>query len=325
VIVTLRAGADPGRVQRELAALGLWATRLEASSGIVFRIEPQSAAVEHALVLALDGVLDVARAPSAHPRLDAAPKNVEVLGRAVGVGLRPLVCAGPCAVESEAQIFRLARAMQGAGAEWLRGGAFKPRTSPYAFQGHGERALGWLREAADENQLAVVTEVMSPEQAPLVARFADVLQVGSRSMQNFSLLRAVGAERKPVLLKRGMAASIEEWLLAAEHLLAAGAGGVLLCERGVRGFDPSLRNLLDLGAVALLGTVYGLPVLVDPSHASGRRDLVAPLARAAIAAGAAGIIVESHDDPGNALSDGPQALTPSALAALVVELRGDSR
>jgi 3-deoxy-7-phosphoheptulonate synthase len=177
-----------------------------------------------------------------------------------------------------------------------------------------------LREAADRAGLGVVTEVLAPQDAERVARFADVLQVGSRNMQNFALLRAVGAQAKVVLLKRGMSATVDEWLLAAEHLLAAGAGGVIFCERGIRGFDPSTRNLIDLGSVALLSAVHGLAVMVDPSHAAGRRDLVPALSRAAVAAGACGLLIEVHDDPGRALSDGPQALLPDDLETLAREL-----
>jgi 3-deoxy-7-phosphoheptulonate synthase len=320
MIVTLRSDARPSEVERAFAALGLWVTRFDAAHGVLFRVEPCSASVERARLLAIDGVLDVALAASKHPKLDAAERTIVVGERRIGVGERPLLAAGPCAVESEASIFRLAERLKAAGAEWLRGGAFKPRTSPYAFSGHGEPALSWLRQAADRAGLAVVTEVLGAADAELVARFADVLQVGSRNMQNFALLRAVGAQDKPVLLKRGMSATVEEWLSAAEHLLAAGARGVVLCERGIRGFDPSTRNLIDLGAVALLAHVHGLPVIVDPSHAAGRRDLVPALSRAAIAAGAAGLLIEVHDDPGRALSDGPQALLPDQLEALSREI-----
>lgn len=322
MILTLRSDANPVEVQRELVRLGQWVTRLEAGAGVLLRIEPQSAAVERARLLAVDGVLDVAAAASPHPRVDASARPVVVAGRRIGPGERPLIAAGPCAVESESQIFRLAEQLAQSGVEWLRGGAYKPRTSPYAFRGHGQSALGWMSDAARRFGMAVVTEVLAPADAPQVAERADVLQVGSRNMQNFALLAAVGAEHKPVLLKRGMSATIEEWLLAAEHLLMAGAESVVFCERGVRGFDPSTRNLLDLGAVALLAHVQRLAVIVDPSHAAGRRDLVPALARAAIAAGAAGVLIETHHDPGVALSDGPQALLPETLAQLASELGG---
>jgi 3-deoxy-7-phosphoheptulonate synthase len=201
----------------------------------------------------------------------------------------------------------------------LRGGAFKPRTSPYSFAGHGEVALDWMRLAADAHGLGVVTEVMSEHDVEAVAGVADLMQLGSRNMQNFALLRAVGRANKPVLLKRGMAATIDDWLLAGEHLLSSGAAGVIFCERGIHGFDPSTRNLLDLGAVAVLACSLGLPVVVDPSHAAGRRDLVPPLSRAALAAGAHGLLVEMHPHAERARSDGPQALDAAALQRLAQE------
>ena len=203
-----------------------------------------------------------------------------------------------------------------AGARFLRGGAFKPRSSPYSFNGHGRQALDWLRAAARAHNLGVVTEVMSELEVETVAEVADLVQIGSRNMQNYALLSRVGRCARPVLLKRGMAATVEEWLLAGEHLLAAGCPGVVFCERGIHSFDPSTRNLLDLGAVAVLRHAYRLPVVVDPSHAAGRRDLVVALAKAAVACGAHGLIVESHPNPAAALSDGPQALLPEQLSAL---------
>ena len=321
MIVTLKPDADAAIVQRELVAHGLWVTRFEGGGRAQFVIEPHSAALPDAALLAIAGVEAIARPAPPHPRVDAQAPEVRVGDVVVGVGAEPVVIAGPCGVESEERIHHIASRLATLGVRLLRGGAFKPRSSPYAFQGHGGRALAWLREAADAHGMGVVTEVMSPEQAPAVARHADLLQIGSRSMQSFPLLRAAAAEGKPILLKRGMAATVEEWLLAAEHCLVNGAPAVILCERGIRGFDASTRNLLDLGAVALLSQVHGLPVIVDPSHAVGRRDLVPALSRAALAAGAAGVMVETHDDPGAALSDGPQALPIDDLAGLVRSLR----
>ncbi len=205
---------------------------------------------------------------------------------------------------------------------FLRGGAYKPRTSPYAFQGHGEPALAWMRRAADACGMKVVTEALAEADVALVAEHADLVQVGSRNMHNYALLKAIGRTGRPVLLKRGMAATIDEWLHAGEYLLAAGAAGVVFCERGIRSFDDSTRNLLDLGAVALLAHVHRLPVIVDPSHGAGRRDLVLPLGRAALAAGAAGLMIETHDEPARALSDGPQAIPLAELGAMVRELTG---
>jgi len=219
------------------------------------------------------------------------------------------ICAGPCSVESREQIEATARAVAARGANVLRGGAFKPRTSPYAFQGLGLEALEMLREAADRYGMAVVTEVLDPREVEMVAARADMLQIGARNMQNFSLLREAGQSGKPVLLKRGFSATIEEWLMAAEYLLVAGNSDVVLCERGVRSFDSATRNVLDLAAVPLLHSLTHLPVIVDPSHGTGQAALVGPMTLAGIAAGADGILIEVHPDPGSAASDGQQSLT----------------
>jgi 3-deoxy-7-phosphoheptulonate synthase len=220
-----------------------------------------------------------------------------------------VVCAGPCSVESREQLELTAAAISRAGATVLRGGAFKPRTSPYAFQGLGEDGLRYLRDAADRHELAVVTEVLDPRDVELVSRYTDILQVGARNMQNFTLLREVGGAPKPVLLKRGLAATIDEWLMAAEYIVVAGNHGVILCERGIRSFDPHTRNVLDLAAVPVVQALTHLPVIVDPSHGTGVRGLVAPMSYAAVAAGADGLIVEVHPNPAAALSVGPQSLT----------------
>ena len=244
------------------------------------------------------------------------PTVVQVGNVEIG-GPSPVVIAGPCSVESEAQIVEAARAARASGARLLRGGAFKPRTSPYSFQGLGLDGLKLLAEAGHAAELPIVTEVMEPDMVGPVAEYADVLQVGSRNMQNFPLLRAVGRAHRPVLLKRGFAATIEEWLLAAEYILVEGNTQVILCERGVRSFDPQTRNLLDLACVPLLKELTHLPVLVDPSHGTGRSDLVVPMGVAAIAAGADGLIVEMHPHPRQSLSDADQAITPMMLRALI--------
>jgi 3-deoxy-7-phosphoheptulonate synthase len=228
--------------------------------------------------------------------------------------------AGPCSVESREMLLAAAHAVRAGGAGMLRGGAFKPRTSPYAFTGLGEAALEILAEARAATGMPVVTEVMDTRQVELVARHADMLQVGARNMQNFALLAEVGRSGVPVLLKRGMSATIVELLHAAEHVLAAGNPRVVLCERGIRTFETATRNTLDVAAIPVLRRETHLPVIVDPSHAGGRADLVAPLAAAAIAAGADGLIVEVHPSPADALSDGEQSLTPTAFAALVRRL-----
>lgn len=244
-------------------------------------------------------------------RRDARPARTVVrLANGASFGGDVLaICAGPCSVESREQIEATAKAVAARGANVLRGGAFKPRTSPYAFQGLGADALKMLREAADRYAMAVVTEVLDPREVELIAEQADLVQIGARNMQNFSLLREVGQCGKPVLLKRGLSATIEEWLMAAEYLLVAGNSEVVLCERGVRSFDSATRNLLDIAAVPLLHSLTHLPAIIDPSHGTGVAKLVAPMALAGIAAGADGLLVEVHPDPPAAASDGPQSLT----------------
>lgn len=258
-----------------------------------------------------------------YPRVALAAKSARSrvrVGRATVGGAQFMVMAGPCAVESRRQIRAAARTVADAGAQVLRGGAYKPRTSPYSFQGLGEEGLILLAEAGRAVGLPVVTEVLTPEDIPVVARHADLLQVGARNMQNFALLKALGAIGKPVLLKRGLAATLEEFLLAAEYIVHAGNPAVILCERGIRTFETATRNTLDLNAVALLKEWTHLPVIVDPSHGTGRRSLVTPLSRAAAAVGADGIIVEVHPAPAKALSDGRQSLDPGAFRTLMDEL-----
>ena len=238
-------------------------------------------------------------------------------------GSSPVIMAGPCAVENREQLLSTACAVKAAGAQILRGGAFKPRTSPYQFQGLGIEGLNLLAEAREVTGLPVITEVMEPDMVETVAQYADILQIGTRNMQNFPLLLAVGENRRgrPVLLKRGMAATIEEWLLAAEYIVAAGNSNVILCERGIRSFDSQTRNLLDLACVPLLHELTHLPVIVDPSHATGRRELVPAMSRAGIAAGAQVLMLEVHLDPNSALCDGRQSITPEQLQAIVHETR----
>jgi 3-deoxy-7-phosphoheptulonate synthase len=231
------------------------------------------------------------------------------------------VMAGPCSVESEAQILRAAHEVRAAGATLLRGGAFKPRSSPYSFQGLGKQGLKLLAKAREETGLLIVTEAMDPEGLDAVAEVADVVQIGARNMQNYSLLKRAGRCGKPVLLKRGLAATIQELLLSAEYLLAEGNGDVMLCERGVRGFDSATRNLFDLAAVPVVHGLSHLPILADPSHGTGHRDMVTPMARAAIAAGADGLLIEVHPDPERALSDGAQSLYPEQFAQMMREIR----
>jgi 3-deoxy-7-phosphoheptulonate synthase len=244
------------------------------------------------------------------------------LGKGVTIGGNDVViAAGPCAVESPDQIADIAARVAKSGAKLLRGGAFKPRSSPYSFQGLGEEGLKLMRDAADKNDLLVISEVMDPSQIQLMLPYVDVLQVGARNMQNYHLLRGLGEVDKPVLLKRAMSGTLEELLLSAEYIMAGGNYKVILCERGIRTFETALRNTLDIAAVPVLKGLSHLPVVVDPSHGTGKRDKVAPMARAAVAAGADGLLIEVHPDPERALSDGVQSLYPDQFAQLMKEIR----
>ena len=244
------------------------------------------------------------------------------LGKGVKIGGTELVIiAGPCAVENYNSLYETAKIVKSHGAKALRGGAFKPRTSPYNFQGLGEEGLKYLKEAGDKFGLPTVTEVMDTRDVELVVRYADVLQIGARNMQNFNLLKEVGLTKKPVILKRGLSATVKEWLMSAEYILAGGNMNVILCERGIRTFEDSTRNTLDISAVPVVKALSHLPIIIDPSHASGRRDLVEPLAKAALAVGSAGLIIEVHIHPEDALSDGAQSLTPEGFGKMVPSLR----
>ena len=272
----------------------------------------------------LPGVLEVIPVTHSYKLVSREVKAedtvVDVGGvKAGGRGL--VIVAGPCAVESREQILTIALAVKKAGAHLLRGGAFKPRTSPYSFQGLGEEGLKLLAEAREATGLPVVTEAVDVEGVDLVERYADAIQIGARNMQNFSLLRRAGKARKPVILKRGMSATLEEFLMSAEYILSEGNYAVILCERGVRTFSDFSRNTLDLAVVPAVKKISHLPILVDPSHGTGRREKVAPLSRASAAVGADGLMIEVHHDPDRALSDGPQSITPDLFEALMRDLR----
>jgi 3-deoxy-7-phosphoheptulonate synthase len=247
-------------------------------------------------------------------------KTIINAGEAAIGGDEVVIMAGPCAVESKEQLFTTAFALKELGVKILRGGAYKPRTSPYAFSGLGEEGLKLLQEVASATGMAVITEVMAPNEVELVAEHAQILQVGSRNMQNFPLLQAVGKLNKPVLLKRGLAATIAEWLLAAEYILAGGNQQVILCERGIRTFETYTRNTVDLCAVPIVKSLTNLPVIVDPSHATGIKELVVPVCKGAVAMGADGLLIEVHPRPEEALCDGEQSLTPAEFAKLLAEL-----
>jgi 3-deoxy-7-phosphoheptulonate synthase len=291
--------------------------------GVVGRSEqPQS---ELEALLAAPGVEEIIRIT--HP-FKLASRNfrpegsIVELGKGVSVGgTEVIVAAGPCAVESAGQIGEIAERVARAGAKLLRGGAFKPRSSPYSFQGLGEKGLKLLRDAADKNGLLVVSEVMDPSQIEVMLPYVDVMQVGARNMQNYYLLRALGENSIPVLLKRGMSATIEELLLSAEYIMSGGNYNVMLCERGIRTFDTYMRNTMDIAAIPVIKHLSHLPVIADPSHGTGRRDKVPPMARAAVAAGADGLLIEVHQDPEHALSDGAQSMYPEQFAQLMEEVR----
>jgi 3-deoxy-7-phosphoheptulonate synthase len=272
----------------------------------------------------VDGVKEVLRISAPYKLASRAfkPDGTQIKIKDIVIGGPEVVMmAGPCTVESRDQVMAIAEAVSRSGARVLRGGAFKPRTSPYAFQGLGEEGLKYLRQAADKFEMLVVSEVMEPSQIPLFIRNVDILQIGARNMQNFNLLREIGRINKPILLKRGPAATIEETLLAAEYIMSGGNREVIICERGIRTFETYLRNTLDISAIPVIKKLSHLPVVADPSHATGRRDKVAPMAQAAVAAGADGLLIEVHNDPENALCDGAQSLLPDQFDRLMERLR----
>jgi 3-deoxy-7-phosphoheptulonate synthase len=276
------------------------------------------------LIEVLDGVQEVHRITEPYKlasRTFRQDDTVITIGDLRIGGDEVIVIAGPCSAESEEQVEATAAAVKRAGAKALRGGAFKPRSSPYSFQGLGEEGLRLLKSAADRHNLKLVSEIMDISQLELMEKYVDILQVGARNMQNFTLLRELGRSRNPILLKRGISATIEEWLLSAEYILAGGNTSVILCERGIRTFESYTRNTLDISAIPVVKKLSHLPVFVDPSHGTGIRDKVAPMARAAVAAGADGLLIEVHCDPDHALSDGAQSMFPSQFDRLMAELR----
>ena len=328
MVVVMQSAATDKQIQHvidRLVAIGFDVHRSTGESQTVIGAVGVHPDFDPRDIEVLDGVREVVRITQPYKLASRAfrPEGTIVnLGNGVKVGgTEVVVGAGPCAVESAAQIDSVAETVARLGAKLLRGGAFKPRSSPYSFQGLGEAGLKLMREAADRNGLLVVTEVMDPSQVPLVLEYADLMQVGARNMQNYHLLRALGEIRKPVLLKRGMSATIEELLLSAEYILSGGNYDVILCERGIRTFETATRNTLDIAAIPVIKKLSHLPIFADPSHGTGRRDKVAPMARAAVAAGADGLLIEVHPDPEHALSDGAQSLFPEQFAKLMDELR----
>ncbi|MDH4066862.1 MAG: 3-deoxy-7-phosphoheptulonate synthase [Acidobacteriota bacterium] len=326
MVVVMKERASTEQVERVIAhlvELGMDVHRSTGASRVVLGVVG-SGTVDPRLIEMLEGVNEVLRITEPYKlagRTFKPDDTVLTVGDTRIGGDEVIVIAGPCSAESEAQVSATAATVKRAGAKMLRGGAFKPRSSPYSFQGLGEEGLRLLRGAASTHGLKLVTEVMDISQIEVIDRYVDVFQVGARNMQNFTLLRELGKVRKPVLLKRGISATIEEWLLSAEYVLAGGNMQVILCERGIRTFETATRNTLDISAIPIVKQLSHLPVFVDPSHGTGRRDKVAPMARAAVAAGADGLLIEVHCDPDHALSDGAQSLFPAQFDRLMAELR----
>lgn len=328
MVVVMQEGASEDKIQHvidRLVSFGFDVHRSTGASHTVIGAIGVHPEFDTRDIELLEGVREVLRITQPYKLASRAfrPEGSLIdVGRGVKFGgPEVIVAAGPCAVESADQIARVAEDVARLGARVLRGGAFKPRTSPYSFQGMGEEGLKHLRKSADKCGLLVVSEIMDPSQMDLVTRYVDILQVGARNMQNYHLLRALGEVRKPVLLKRGMSATIEEFLLSAEYIMSGGNYNVILCERGIRTFETSTRNTLDIAAIPVIKKLSHLPIIADPSHGTGRRDKVAPMARAAVAAGADGLLIEVHHDPEHALSDGAQSLYPEQFAQLMAELR----
>jgi 3-deoxy-7-phosphoheptulonate synthase len=327
VLIVMKQGATPDELQGVMDAVqarGYKAHAIPGGQRTAVGVTGNQGADDAPAFEGLAGVLEVIPVSHGYKLVSREVKSeatvVNIGGVPVG-GPTLVITAGPCAVESLEQTLIVARRVKAAGAHLLRGGAYKPRTSPYSFQGLGEEGLKILAAAREETGLPVVTEAVDLESLDLVEKYADAIQIGARNMQNFSLLRRAGQARKPVVLKRGMSATLEEFLMAAEYILSEGNYAVVLCERGVRTFSDFSRNTMDLAVVPAVKGLSHLPILVDPSHGTGRRDKVAPLSRAAVAVGADGVMVEVHHDPNKALSDGPQSITPDMFDALMAELR----
>jgi 3-deoxy-7-phosphoheptulonate synthase len=326
MVVVMKERASEAQIENVIAhlvELGMDVHRSSGASRTVLGVVG-SGKVDPRLIEMLDGVHEVLRISEPYKLASRTFKQEDTIfsvGEVRIGGDEVIVMAGPCSAESENQVHASAAAVKRAGAKVLRGGAFKPRSSPYSFQGLGEEGLRLLRDACNAQDLKLITEVMDVSQIELVDRYADFFQVGARNMQNFTLLRELGRTRKPVMLKRGISATIEEWLLSAEYVVAQGNPNVILCERGIRTFENATRNTLDISAIPVVKQLSHLPVFADPSHGTGRRDKVAAMARAAVAAGADGLIIEVHCDPDRALSDGAQSLFPSQFDRLMAELR----
>jgi 3-deoxy-7-phosphoheptulonate synthase len=329
-IIVLKQGATEEELRhivKKLESRGLQANISKGTERTIVGVIGDTSKIseeEEDAIRVMTGVEDVMRIlkPYKLASRDFRPADttINVKGNIIG-GRKIQVIAGPCAVENKTILMRIADKVKDAGASFIRGGAFKPRSSPYSFQGLGEEGLKYLAYARKKTGLPVVTELMDPRDMAVISKYADIIQIGARNMQNFRLLLEVGASKKPVLLKRGLSATIKEWLMAAEYIMSKGNQNVILCERGIRTFETATRNTLDLSAVPVLKKLTHLPVFVDPSHGVGKWDLVAPMAKAAVAAGADGLVIEVHTNPEEALSDGEQSLRPEAFERLMEELR----
>ena len=327
MIIIMESGAEESEIQAvisKLNALDLDIHRSDGVAQVVIGAIGLTGEIELNDFKLMKSVSNVIRISEPYKRASRAmhPEKtiINIRGEEIG-GEKVVVMAGPCSVESKDHIMRMAEIVSKAGAKFLRGGAYKPRTSPYSFQGLGEEGLIYMRAAADMYDMAVVTEIMDPNLIPLMSDYTDIFQVGARNMQNYQLLKELGKSKIPVLLKRGLSATIEEWLMSAEYIMAGGNQNVILCERGIRTFEGYTRNTFDVSAIPVVQGLSHLPIIADPSHATGIRDKVSPVARASVAAGADGMLIEVHDNPEEALSDGAQSLYPEQFTTLMNEVR----
>ncbi|MCH8929120.1 MAG: 3-deoxy-7-phosphoheptulonate synthase [Candidatus Marinimicrobia bacterium] len=327
MIIVMESNAEENEIQdviSRLTSMNLDITRSDGVTQVVLGVIGQTGDIDIRDYELMKSVNHVIRISEPYKRASRTfhPEKTIINVRGIDIGGNNIVMmAGPCSVESKEHIMEMAEIVSKAGAKILRGGAYKPRTSPYSFQGLEEKGLIYMRDAADVYDLAVVTEIMDPNLIPLMSDYTDIFQVGARNMQNYSLLKALGKTKTPVLLKRGLSATIEEWLMSAEYIMAGGNPNVMLCERGIRTFEGYTRNTFDVSAIPVVDSLSHLPIIADPSHATGRRDKVSPVARASIAAGADGLLIEVHSDPENALSDGAQSLYPEQLSQLMNEIK----
>ncbi|MCU0821090.1 MAG: 3-deoxy-7-phosphoheptulonate synthase [Spirochaetes bacterium] len=327
MVIILEKGIEEKKIEAIIEKVKSFGLSIHRSAGVdhtILGVIGDASRLDIRDLQLLPGVADAYRISAPYKLVSREFKHDDTIIKIKEVeigGKEAVIIAGPCSIESREQTFAIAESVSKAGAKILRGGAFKPRTSPYAFQGMGEEGLKIIRGAADKFNMLVITEVMEKEQIDLVSRYADILQVGARNMQNFTFMRALGRAKKPVFLKRGISATIEEWLMSAEYLMSEGNNNVILCERGIRTFETYTRNTFDISAIPIVHKLSHLPVFGDPSHGTGLRDKVIPMARAAVAAGADGLMIEVHNEPERALCDGAQSLYPEQFSELMEQIR----